>query len=180
MSKSKATQRINEQMEKTRHKKTLSPILFILPVVFIIIAVGIFLIMSEEDKIPANVVVTPDNVKEVIENLDDTEKTDAGSFEVDMTINWTFENGTSVSKDASIKNVVNNTNIVYVTISHPDTGEEIYKSPHIPVGSTLKNIKLDKDLDSGKYKAPLTYHLLDNSYNELSTTSLYVTINILN
>lgn len=178
MSKEKATQRINAQIGGKKNRKVVSPIVVIVPIVLILVAVGIFLIMSEEEKIPANLVVTPDNVEEVLGQLKDEDKTPVGSYEVMMTTNWTFDNGTAVSKDASIKNVVNNNNTVYVTITHPDTGEEIYKSPYIPVGSTLNNIKLDKDLPAGKYKATLTYHLIDESYKEVSTTALYVTINV--
>ncbi len=180
MSKEKATQRINSQIGVKKNGKVISPILFLVPVVLILVAVGIFLIMSGEEKVQSNLVITPDNVEDVIEQLKEEDKTPVGSYEVTMTMNWTFDNGTAISKDASIKNVINNNNTVYVTITHPDTGEEIYKSPYIPVGSTLNNIKLDKDLAAGKYKATLTYHLMDESYNEVSTTALYVTINIKN
>lgn len=180
MSKEKATQRINAHIGEKKNRKVVSPILVIVPIVLILVAVGIFLVMSEEQKIPTNLVITPDNVEQVIEQLHEDEKTPIGSYEVKMSIDWTFKDGSSVSKDAFIENVVNNNNTVYVTIVHPTTGEEIYKSPYIPVGSSLNNIKLDKELKKGKYKAELTYHLMDDSYSEISSTALYVTINVQN
>lgn len=180
MSKEKATQRINAQMERKSKGKGISPLLAIVPIVLVLVAVGIFLIVSEEDKIQTNLITTPDNVEQIIDDLNEGEKTPIGSYEVKMAIKWNFKNGSSPSEDAFIENVINNNNTVYVTIAHPDTGEEIYKSPYIPVGSSLSNIKLDKVLKKGKYKAALTYHLMDEGYNEVSSTSLYVTINIAN
>ena len=180
MSKEKATQRINTQIGAKKSGKVISPIIVIIPVVLILVAVGIFLIMSGEEKVTANLVTTPENVEKIIEELKESERTPIGSYEVKMSIDWTFKDGSSVSKDAYIENVINNNNTVYVTITHPDTGEEIYKSPYIPVGSSLNNIQLDKKLAKGKYKATLTYHLMDESYSEVSSTALYVTINVQN
>ena len=178
MSVEKATQRINAQISGNKKKKKFSPLIIIVPFVLIFVAVGIFLIMSEEEQLAANLITTPDNVEDIIEQLNDEEKTPMGSYEVKMSITWNFKDGSSVSEDAYIENVVNNSNVVYVTITHPDTGEEIYKSPYIPIGGTLSNIQLDKKLEKGKYKAQLTYHLMDQSYKEITTTSLYVTINV--
>ena len=97
-----------------------------------------------------------------------------------MTEKWTFENGSAVSADAYVENRVYNQNTVYFTITRSDDGSVIYKSPYLPVGSSLENIKLDTSLNAGVYDTVLTYHLVDEGNQELSTVSVSLVITIKN
>jgi hypothetical protein len=123
-----------------------------------------------------NVVVTPDNVDEVIAALDEDEVVSAGSYEVTMNTTWNFKDGASASDNAYVENAVDNTNDVYFDITLADTEENIYSSPVIPVGSHLENITLDKELEDGTYDCVVTYTLVDEDQNPLSTVRVSLTI----
>lgn len=183
MSKEKSQERINNQLSQSGAKKSHTAAI-IISVVIVCVLVGVILYLvfgkDAEPEADANRVVTPDNVEEILDQLGDSSKTAFGSYEATMNSEWTFENGTSVSSNAYVENSVNNTNTVYFTVTRKDNGEEILKSPDIPVGSSLADIKLDKDLDAGKYDTILTYHLVDDNHKEISTASFAVTITIKN
>jgi hypothetical protein len=123
-----------------------------------------------------NVVVTPDNVEEVIEALDESDYVAPGSYEVTMNTTWNFKDGTSASDNAYVENSVDNTNDVYFDITLADTEENIYSSPVIPVGSHLEDITLDKALEDGTYDCVITYTLVDEDQNPLSTVRVKLTI----
>jgi hypothetical protein len=123
-----------------------------------------------------NVVVTPDNVDEVIQQLDKDEQVAPGSYEVTMNTTWNFKDGSSTSDNAYVENSVSNTNDVYFDITLADTDENIYSSPVIPVGSYLKDIALDKKLDDGTYDCVMTYTLVDEEQNPLSTVRVTMQI----
>ena len=181
MSKEKATQRINNNNNRTTG--TAAPVTIIFGIIFLIAVVGVifwFLSKKEVDTESVNVVITPDNVEEVIENIPEEQKTPVGSYEVNMNNKWTFTDGTSASEDAYVGNSENNRNTVYFTISPENSDEILYTSPYIPVGSHVDNIVLEKDLDAGIYNTVLRFHLLDDAYNELSTVAVGLTITIEN
>lgn len=125
-----------------------------------------------------NVVVNKDNVDEILKNLAEEDKTPPGNYEVTMSTTWDFPDGSSPSGNAYVENAVVNTNDVYFDVTLEDTGETIYKSPVIPVGSYLKNIELDKPLAKGSYSSIITYSLLDEEQNVLSTVSVGFVINV--
>ena len=74
-----------------------------------------------------------------------------GMFECKMSMDWTFHDGKSESKDAYVANSANNTHPIYFDIYMKDTEELLYSSPVLPVGADLKDIKLDKELPKGEY-----------------------------
>jgi cytoskeletal protein RodZ len=123
-----------------------------------------------------NVVINKDNVEEIIEQMAEEDKTPAGSYEVVMSTTWNFPDGSSPSGNAYVENVEANTNDVYFDITLADTGETIYKSPVLPLGSYLQDITLDTPLDKGEYDSIITYSLLDEEQNVLSTVSVGFTI----
>ena len=122
-----------------------------------------------------NVVVTPDNVDEVLADMEN-QKIQAGQYEVTMNTTWEFEKGDSASTNAYVENSTSNTNDVYFDIVRSDTGETIFKSPTIPVGSHLENITLDKALEAGTHECVLTYHLLDESGEPISKLNISLEI----
>lgn len=125
---------------------------------------------------PRNVVVNEKNIDEMVDQMLAEEPTPAGAYQVTMNTTWYFRDGTSVSNNAYVENVENNTNDVYFDVEMADTGEIIYKSPLLPLGSHINSIALDKDLDEGTYDCVCVYHLVDEEQKTLSTLRMSVTI----
>lgn len=137
---------------------------------------------SQQEK-PYIGVVTPDNVDDVVTEMkgEQWEQTPIGYYEVNMTTEWSFPDSKSVSSDAYVANAKSNQNPVYFTVTPAtDSNRIIYTSPLLLVGSELNQIKLDEQLDAGKYDCVLTYHLMDSNDNEVSTVSVSVSITIEN
>lgn len=177
MSKDKATQKINSRV-RTNEKKGFFPILIVIVAVVAVMIVGIVIITFVGKESEGNLVVTPENVQEMLDSINAEEKTPIGSYEAKMTTHWHFKDWETASEDAYVENSVYNSNTVYFTISLDGKDGDIYKSPYIPVGSTLEQITLTEPLEKGKHSAVLTYHLVDESYEEISKVSVSITITI--
>lgn len=141
----------------------------------IVIAVLLFILLRPEEE-PESIdargtLVTKNNVDEVTIN---TEPVEDGYYETSMTIDWHF-NGTE-SEDAYVANVTGNTRTVYFDLNLADTGETIYSSPYIPVGSEMSGLVLEKELEPGTYETVMVYHLVDDDHNEKSKVSVALTI----
>ena len=127
-----------------------------------------------------NIVVNKENVDDLIEALSEDERVQPGNYEVVMNTTWNFEDGSSASSNAYVENVETNTNDVYFDILLADTGENIFKSPVLPLGSHLENIKLDKELKKGTYNCIIVYSLIDEEQNVLSDLRVSLVINVKN
>lgn len=126
-----------------------------------------------------NLVVTPDNVDELL--AENPSKVASGSYDVCMNSTWKFADAASASSNAYVENLLSNRNTVSFVLTRNDNGDTIYESPYIPVGSSLKNIKLsDENLGKGTYPCTVTYHLVDENYKDISTLKLSVNIVIQN
>lgn len=146
-------------------------------VIVVLLGVVIYLLLGKkEEPTRRNVVVNEDNIDEVLEQLEDP--VPAGSYEVKMNSTWNFASGDAPSDNAYVENTEANTNSVYFDVTRTDTNETIFESPILPVGSYLDNITLDSDLPSGTYDCLVTYHLLDENEESISTVKLTLTINI--
>ena len=122
-----------------------------------------------------NLVVTPEDIEEQLAK--NPPKAQAGTYDVCMNSTWKFKNARSASENAYVENRITNTQMMNFTLILDETGESIYESPIVPVGSSLKNIKLDKeDLAAGTYVCTVVYHLLDNNGNEVSKVSFKVDV----
>ena len=75
-----------------------------------------------------------------------------------------------------MENAEANENPVYFDIARSDTDEMIYESPVIPVGDHLDDITLDKELPDGTHDCVMTYHLLDDEEETVSTVKVGVKI----
>lgn len=149
--------------------------------ILILLGVVIFLLMGKEDgKEKRNVVVTEENVDELVAQLSEQQKVPAGSYQVTMNPTWKFEDGKTASSNAYVENIETNTNSVYFDVTRSDTEEIIYESPILPVGSHLENIVLDEALSEGSYDAVVTYHILDSEEETISTVRVGITIVINN
>lgn len=117
------------------------------------------------------------------DNLDDlaakvAEQVEKGTFMTHMTTVWRFKDGKSPAHIGTVGNAANNRYPFYFIVTLDDTGEQVYKSSLLPVGSVLKEIILEKELAAGEYEATLSYHLIDDETNEEmeSNASFAITI----
>ncbi len=130
-----------------------------------------------EEKRP--VLITEENAEQVVEEMIAESSTEVPqSYQVSMTTEWTFKDGESESYDAYVINQKVNTTPIYFDIIIDGSDEVIYQSPVIPVGKSIDKIKLDKDLDAGKYDCIMVYHLLDDDQNTLTTVNIALAITV--
>jgi hypothetical protein len=168
--------------DKKQKKKGKGGIIALVACGIVIIALLVVVIIlltrgdDEEETKKRNVVVTPDNVQEVIEEQKESDYVAPGSYEVKMNTTWNFKDGKSASDDAYVENSTTNTNDVYFDITLADTEENIYSSPVLPIGSHLEDITLDKELEDGTYDCVMTYTLVDEDQNPLSSVRVSLTI----
>lgn len=170
---------MSEQKESNNSRKGGKIAIAVCVVVIVALAgVIVFLLLEKQEKEPVrrNAVVNEDNVEEVLEHL--KEPVPAGAYEVKMNSTWNFASGDVPSDNAYVENVEANTNSVYFDVTRTDTEETIFESPILPVGSHLENITLDSALQAGTYDCLVTYHLLDDNEESISTVKLTLTINI--
>ncbi|HCT89984.1 MAG TPA: hypothetical protein DF613_01175 [Lachnospiraceae bacterium] len=167
------------QGEKKGGKKTVGIIILVL-VILALIGVIIYLLQqSREPEERRNEVITPDNVEQIIGQMDEAEFVEPGYYTVTMNYDWYFAAGDAVSSDAYVENTVGNTNPVYFDLFlASDEENAIYKSPVIPVGSRLEDIALETPLDAGTYDCVAVYHLVDEDQNTISTLRVTVTVTV--
>lgn len=169
----------SDQDGKKGRKKTVGIIILIV-VILALVGVILYLVMSrkpEEER--RNVVVTPDNVEDVVRQMADEDFVDPGYYTVTMNYDWHFAAGDAVSSDAYVENMTENTNAVYLDLYlASDEENAIYKSPVIPVGSSLQDIALDQKLDAGTYDCVAVYHLVDEQQDTVSTLRVTVTVTV--
>lgn len=160
-------------------------IVILIVIILLLVGVVIYLLMSKKtEEAPAtsnekrNVVVTPDNMDEVAEILSGSnEPTQTGYYTATMNYEWRFKKGNEASYNAYVENTAGNTNAVYLDLFRVgDEENAIYKSPVIPVGSSLQDIALDTPLEKGTYDCVAVYHLVDDDQNTLSTLRVTVTV----
>lgn len=173
------------QENKKSNKKTLLIVLAFVVLLSVIGALVYLLLVKKEPEVPAAAgrnasvtVVTEDNAGLVFEDLQ--KKVADGMFRMRMTTDWAFETGSSASSNAYVANAETNTKTIYFVVTLDETGEVLFTSPDIPVGSKVEKFKLDKELPVGSHTATLQYHLLDNEGNEVSSVGVAITLNIQN
>jgi hypothetical protein len=105
-----------------------------------------------------------------------------GMFKCDMPTTWTFTDGGAVPKDFYVANHPDNTKPIYFDVYLEETEELLYSSPVLKVGTTWTDIKLDKKLEAGTYRAKVAYKLLkdEESQEVYSAVNFIVLIKVLN
>ncbi len=170
--------------------KKIFVILGVVAAVVIIVLAGIIIyLVTNKDKEPAaigtsaepkeerEVLVTEENVKEVVEQMEAQEYVPPGYYTITQNYEWHFPKGSETSTDAHVENVPENTNDVYFDLFLSDNDEEpIYQSPVIPLGAVLEDFKLDTELSAGSYDCIMVYHLVDENQNTISTVSVTVKV----
>lgn len=155
----------------TNNKKKGGKIALVICIILIaLLCIVIYFLLHKDDEKKRDVVVNEDNMEEILSDM--LEGVAPGTYQVTMNSTWHFENGTASSNNAYVENAEANKNPVYFDIARSDTNETIYESDIIPVGSHLKNITLDKELPDGSYDCVMTYHLLDDDDNDISTVKV--------
>ena len=114
--------------------------------------------------------------EEIAENLN--EKVAEGMINISMNTAPYFENGASEGNVMIVNESINN----YpqkVQIVRNDTGEQIYESNAIPVGSKIERATLDVILPAGSYECTAYFHNLDpESGAIIGTAGAIITITI--
>ena len=114
---------------------------------------------------------------EIIAGLN--EKVEEGMINISMNTSPVFADGTSEGSLMIVNEAVNNYPQV-VEISRDDTGELIYKSGAIPVGSKIEAAKLSVDLDPGTYKCTALFYNVDPDTGDyLGCAGAVVTVTVL-
>ena len=159
----------------------------VLAVAFLVCAIGagIFLITrlvskpltKEEARAQAGIVYDSSAVEggwdnlspeEIAEKLN--EKVAEGMINISMNTAPYFEDGTSEGNVMIVNEAINN----YpqkVQVVRNDTGEQIYQSNAIPVGSKIERAKLDVALPAGTYECTAYFHNLDPDTGEIIGTA---------
>lgn len=121
-----------------------------------------------------NLIVDESNLSTIGQQLE--ESIQDGMFEVNMNTTWTFPDALSPSGDAYIANSTANHYPISFDILLGEEQEIIYSSSVIPVGSQIKEIKLDKELEPGTYSAICFYHLWKEDGTENSTFGVNISL----
>ena len=88
------------------------------------------------------------------------EKVVEGMINISMNTSPNFKDGTSAGNLMIVNESINRYPQV-VEITRSDTGEMIYKSGAIPVGSKIESDTLDVDLEAGTYECTAMFHNVD-------------------
>ena len=158
-----------------------------------VIGAGIFLITrlvskplsKEEARAKAGIVYDSsateggwDNLspEEIAERLN--QKVEEGMINISMNTAPYFENGTAEGNVMIVNESINNYP-QQVEFIRNDTGENIYQSKAIPVGSKIERAALDVELPAGTYECTAMFHNLDPVSGEIiGTAGAIITITI--
>ena len=114
--------------------------------------------------------------EEIAEKLN--EKVAEGMINISMNTAPYFENGASEGNVMIVNESINNYP-QQVEFIRNDTGEQIYQSKAIPVGSKIERAALDVELPAGTYECTAMFHNLDPVSGEIiGTAGAIITITI--
>ncbi len=169
--------------KKTANKKMIILIFVFLLIVAALIGVIAFLLLKREEAPEEKggvYTMEEDNYIQIMDEM--SARVSEGNFETYMNTNWIFADGTSETQNAVLGNSPNNTKPIRCEVVLNDTGETVFTTGVIPVGSAIPPFKLDVDLDAGVYEAVCNVYLLqeaeDGSYVEYSSAGFGVTITV--
>lgn len=94
----------------------------------------------------------------IVESLN--EKVDAGMINISMNTSPVFSNGEAAGNLMIVNEGINRYPQI-VEITRNDTGEVVYKSGAIPVGSKIEEAKLTVDLPAGVYECTAMFTSID-------------------
>lgn len=107
------------------------------------------------------------------------EKVEEGMINISMNTSPNFRDGTAEGNLMIVNEGINRYPQV-VEISRNDTGEMIYKSGAIPVGSKIEHAKLSVDLPAGTYECTAMFYNVDpNTGSYLGCAGAIINITVL-
>ena len=116
--------------------------------------------------------------EEIAERLN--QKVEEGMINISMNTAPYFENGTAEGNVMIVNESINNYP-QQVEFIRNDTGEQIYQSKAIPVGSKIERAALDVELPTGSYECTAMFHNLDPETGDIiGTAGAIITITIKN
>ena len=116
--------------------------------------------------------------EEIAEKLN--EKVAEGMINISMNTAPYFENGKAEGNVMIVNESINNYP-QQVEFIRNDTGEQIYQSKAIPVGSKIERAALDVELPTGSYECTAMFHNLDPVSGEIiGTAGAIITITVKN
>ena len=116
--------------------------------------------------------------EEIAEKLN--EKVAEGMINISMNTAPYFENGTAEGNVMIVNEAINNYP-QQVEFIRNDTGEQIFQSKAIPVGSKIERAALDVELTAGTYECTAMFHNLDPETGDIiGTAGAIITITIKN
>jgi hypothetical protein len=145
-------------------------VVLILSVFILVAAAAVALILylnRPEEVLPAVAptggvrMMTEENIREI--ELENQEKLDRGMFETYMNTTWLFPDGKSPSENAIMGNSTSNNYPFYFTITVDNTGETVFTSGLLPVGSEISQVVLEKELAAGTYPATVRVNMVDEN-----------------
>ena len=176
-----------------KRKTKLSPIhisLIALAILVVIAVIVTFAVKKDDPKEPAaqSGIVYDDaaieggwdnlSPEEIAEKLN--EKVAEGMINISMNTAPYFEDGKAEGNVMIVNESINNYP-QQVEFIRNDTGEQIYQSKAIPVGSKIERAALDVELPAGTYECTAMFHNLDPVSGEtIGTAGAIITITIKN
>ena len=116
--------------------------------------------------------------EEIAERLN--QKVEEGMINISMNTAPYFENGKADGNVMIVNESINNYP-QQVEFIRNDTGEQIYQSKAIPVGSKIERAALDVELPAGTYECTAMFHNLDPVSGEvIGTAGAIITITVKN
>jgi hypothetical protein len=113
-------------------------------------------------------VINEENVRDIMEDIH--AKVELGMFMTHMNTVWTFRDSDAPSHDAVMGNSASNNFPFWFTVTLLSTGDIIFTSGLLPLGSQIAEIKLDTDLPAGTHEAYVSIHLVDNDGNPIDAS----------
>lgn len=157
-------------MEKQTNQLTNKKMALILGVTAIIAAAVVAVVVLTRSRPPQVLpvaeasgipVIDEDNLSEIQGDIKD--KVAKGMFETHMNTTWKFPDGKHASSNAVMGNAASNNYPFWFEVILKDTDEVVFTSSLLPVGTNIKKIVLDQDLDKGEYDAVVKIHMVDEN-----------------
>lgn len=177
----------------SKEKKSTLRIIGICTGILIIVAILFGLLRGCQNEQPIDTGTTPTGIiyddnaveggwneadtDEIIANLN--KKVEEGMINISMNTTPIFSDGSTAGNLMIVNEGINRYPQV-VEITRNDTGEIIYKSGAIPVGSKIETAKLSVDLNAGTYECTALFYSVDpDTGNYLGCAGAAININVL-
>jgi len=105
-------------------------------------------------------VITAENIAEIQQET--AEQVERGMFRTHMNTTWVFPDGNSPSTNSVIGNSASNNYPFWFTLTLIETGDVLYTSGLIPLGSYMTGISLDIPLPAGEHEAVVSINMIDD------------------